>query len=327
MSNLILTVVDTRMETPLIRAITLRAADGATLPAFTAGAHLRVAVPGQKLPRCYSLVCLDDDAASFDAPVQYRLGVRLEDPGSGGSRHMHALKVGDTLEVDGPHNDFPLENAPDGELGGEVVLVAGGIGITPITAMAAALRRAGRPFQLHYYGRSRDQMAFLEPLAARHGQVLHVHPDDEADCSLALGALLDAMEADQPVYVCGPRAMIDALREAAGARQWLRERVRFELFTAPEAQAGDTGFEVELRQSGMALHVPADKTILEVLEEAGCDPLCDCRRGECGVCQATVLEGTPDHRDCYLSDEERAAGDVMQICVSRSRSPRLVLDL
>ena len=132
MSKLKLTVTDIRSETQTIRGITLKASDGKPLPAFTPGAHLKVSIPGQKEPRCYSLVCLDDDPAAFESPACYRLGVRLEDPSTGGSRHMHSLSVGDELEVDGPRNDFELHEAQINEHA--VVLVAGGIGITPIAS-------------------------------------------------------------------------------------------------------------------------------------------------------------------------------------------------
>jgi vanillate O-demethylase ferredoxin subunit len=180
---------------------------------------------------------------------------------------------------------------------------------------------------LHYYGRSRRQVSFLDALARQHGEALHIHADDDAATLMPIPALLDAPHPGQHLYVCGPKGMIDAVIAQAQARQWPRDHIHFELFVNAAPQFGDRAFEVELRQSGRVLQVPANKTILEVLEEAGCDPLFDCRRGECGVCQVAVLEGTPDHRDYYLSNAERDAGDVMQICISRSLSDRLVLDL
>ncbi|PLC48933.1 oxidoreductase [Pollutimonas subterranea] len=325
MAHLILTVTDIQVETPIIRSLVLEAANGQALPAFTAGAHVKVTIPGQAVPRCYSLVCLDADQTSFDAPERYRIGVRLEEPGTGGSRHMHGLKIGDTLQVEGPKNDFPLHDMATGE--SRTVLIAGGIGITPIISMTTALHHAQRPYELHYYGRSRDQMGFLEALTARHGDALQIHADDDATTQLALRDLLQKMEPSQHLYVCGPKGLIDAVIEQSRNLQWPPSQVHFEVFTSAAAMTGDKAFDVELRQSGRTLHIPADKTILDVLEEAGCDPMYDCRRGECGVCQATVLEGIPDHRDHYLSDSERKAGEVMQICVSRSHSDRLVLDL
>ncbi|NGM86417.1 oxidoreductase [Parapusillimonas sp. SGNA-6] len=325
MTQLNLVVADIKAETESIRTLVLASSDGQPLPAFAAGAHLKVAIPGQKEPRCYSLVCLDDEGTTFDAPTTYRLGVRLEDPGTGGSRYMHGLQPGDTLRAEGPRNDFALHDIQADDH--EVVLIAGGIGVTPITSMAATLKRAGHRYQLHYYGRSRGQMSFLDDLARQHRDALHIHADDEATSQAPIPALLDALHPGQHVYVCGPKGLIDAVIAQAEARQWAKDHVHFELFVNAAPQFGDRAFDVELRQSGRVLHVPADKTILEVLEEAGCDPLFDCRRGECGVCQVSVLAGTPDHRDYYLSNAERDAGNVMQVCISRSLSDRLVLDL
>src|SRR5690606_3006149 len=167
-----------------VRCLVLASGTGEPLPPFTAGAHLRVRIPNGKGSRCYSLVCLDDDPASFNAPLQYRLGIRLEEPGKGGSRFMHGLRTGDRLEAEGPCNDFPLHRVKSG--GPSVLLIAGGIGITPLTSMAAKLKRAGVAFQLHYYGRSRRQMGFLPRLAAQYGKALHIHASDETDTRLAL---------------------------------------------------------------------------------------------------------------------------------------------
>ncbi|ANQ85174.1 vanillate O-demethylase oxidoreductase [Azoarcus olearius] len=325
MPELELTISAIEAETPLIRTLHLRAPAGSSLPAFTPGAHLQVSVPGLADARCYSLVSFDADAAAFEAPLAYRLGVRLEDASRGGSRYMHGLAVGDTVKVSGPKNDFPLHAAEAGER--PIVLIAGGIGITPIAAMAASLQASGRAFELHYSGRSRDQLAFVDELAALAGNAFFVHADDDPASRLDLGALLDGLDTAQHLYVCGPKGMIDALIEGAKTRGWPSERVHFELFAAAAPVAGDQAFEVELAQSGKVLLIPADKTILDVMEAEGCDPMYDCKRGECGVCTATVLEGVPDHRDYFLSDAEKAGGKLIQICISRAKTPRLVLDL
>lgn len=325
MANLTLTVTQVQAETPIIRSIVLANANNEPLPGFTAGAHIKVSIPGQKEPRCYSLVCLNSDETLFSAPTSYRLGIRLEDASKGGSEYMHRLNVGDVLQVEGPKNDFPLHAAEPAEH--PAMLIAGGIGITPIAAMAATLKAQGRAFELHYYGRSREQMGFVPALAEHYGDALHLHADDDPATQLPLPQLLDRLDTVQHLYVCGPKGLIDAVVEQSHGKQWPHSHVHFELFTTAAPQAGDRSFDVELRQSGQVFHVPADKTILDVLEEAGCDPLFDCKRGECGVCQATVLEGIPDHRDYYLSDTEKAAGNVIQLCISRSHSDRLVLDL
>lgn len=325
MTNLNLTVLSVQSETPDVRSLVLGSGTNEPLPPFTAGAHLKVLIPGQSGSRCYSLVCIDDDPASFSAPNHYRLGIRLEDPGTGGSRFMHALRPGDSFEAEGPRNDFPLQGVQAG--GPSVLLIAGGIGITPLTSMAARLKRAGVAFDLHYYGRSRRQMGFLSRLAEQHGKALHIHASDETNSRLSLSELLDRTRPEQHIYVCGPKSLIDEVIQQSRDRGWPPSNVHFELFNNAALQAGERGFEVELKKSGKVFFVPPDKTILEVLEAGGCEPMFDCRRGECGACQAAVLEGLPDHRDYYLSQAERDAGKLIQICVSRSRSDRLVLDL
>lgn len=325
MQKLELTVSAIRAESPLIRSLQLCAASGDPLPAFSPGSHLQVHIPGLSDTRNYSLISFEPSERGFEAPQHYLLGVRLEESSSGGSRFMHGLAVGDRITVLGPKNDFPLHAPEPAEA--PIVLIAGGIGITPIAAMANALQAAGRPWVLHYSGRSRDQLAFVAELAALGGAALHLHADDDPASRLDIGALLSALAPSQHLYVCGPKGMIDALIEGAKTRGWPADRIHFELFTTAKPVSGDQAFEVELRQSGKTLTVPANKTILEVLESEGCDPMYDCKRGECGVCTATVLEGTPDHRDYFLSEAEKASGKMIQICISRAKSARLVLDL
>ena len=325
MTEFELVVVAAEAETALVRTLRLAAPAGGALPGFTPGAHLRVSVPGLAEHRCYSLLVFTPESAGFERPVEYRLGVRIEEPGRGGSRYMHGLVPGDRIRVTGPKNDFPLHAPVPDE--GAVVLMAGGIGITPIAAMAAALQAAGRPYVLHYSGRSRSQLGFIEELTGLAGPALHLHADDDPATRLDLDAELDRLDRRQHLYVCGPQAMIAALIDKAVQRGWPRERVHFELFAAAAPQAGDRGFEVELRRSGRVLTVPPGRTIVDVMEAAGCDPLYDCRRGECGVCVADVLEGVPDHRDCVLTEAEKAEGKRIHICVSRAKSARLVLDL
>ncbi|WP_038202624.1 PDR/VanB family oxidoreductase [Xenophilus azovorans] len=311
---------------PLIRRFTLRAVDGAPLPGFTAGAHVRVQVElpdGASDWRHYSLVNTHAGADTGAPQPHYTIAVRREDEGRGGSRWMHALQAGQRIEIEPPKNDFPL-----GAHAGCAVLVAGGIGITPLASMAAARRAAGLPVRMLYAGRSRALMAFLPELQALLGESLAVHADEERQgAPLDVAALLDGCAAEDQLYVCGPRAMLDAVLAAADARAWPRERVHFELFTAPVAAAGDQPIELVLAQSGQQLTVPAGQSILDCLIEHGCDPLFDCKRGECGVCSAAVVEGEPEHRDYFLSDAEKAGGKVMQICVSRAKGRRLVLDL
>jgi vanillate O-demethylase ferredoxin subunit len=269
--------------------------------------------------RHYSLVNLQPQA-DLRAPREYVIAIRREDSGRGGSRFMHTVQTGDVLTLEPPKNDFPLGT-------GRTVLVAGGIGITPVASMAAQCRAAGQDVRLHYAGRSRALLAFLPELQQLLGDDLRVHADDEAGAPLDVGALLQACGSDDTLHVCGPQPLLDAVLAGAQARGWPRERVRFELFSAPPASDGEAGYEVVLSQSGRTLQVAPGQTLLDCLVAAGCDPMFDCQRGECGVCSVNVLAGEIEHRDYFLSDAEKAAGKVMQICVSRARGPRLVLDL
>lgn len=319
--TLTLTVTEVRAETPLVRAISVARPHGEPLPSWQPGAHIRVKLPGGD-DRSYSLINLRDDPLATTRPHAYRLGIRLEDPSQGGSRFMHTLKPGDSVEVLPPSNNFPLN--PGAE---PIVLIAGGVGITPIASMAAALTTDKRPYRLYYAGRSRDQLAFIADLEALCGDRLTLHVDDAAGKVFDIRGLMASLTNNEPVYCCGPRPMIDAAIAAAKDLGWEAGRLRFELFAAAAPAAGDTSFEVVLKSSGESFLIPPDKTILDVLIEAGQDPLHDCKRGDCGICQVDVIEGVPDHRDYILTDTEKAEGKKMQICVSRSKSPRLVLDL
>ncbi len=318
---LTLIVTEVRAETPLVRAISLARPHSEPLPSWQPGAHIRVSLPGGG-DRSYSLINLRDDALATTRPHVYSLGIRLEDPSQGGSRFMHSLKTGDSVEVLPPSNNFPLNPGTE-----PIVLIAGGIGITPIVSMAAALTTDKRPYRLYYAGRSRDQLAFIKDLEALCGDRLVLHVDDTAGHVFDIRGLMTSLKNNEPVYCCGPRPMIDAAIAAAKDLGWEAGRLRFELFTAAAPVAGDAPFEVVLKSSGESFLIPPDKTILDVLIDAGKDPLHDCKRGDCGICQVDVVEGVPDHRDYILTDAEKAEGKKMQICVSRSKSERLVLDL
>jgi vanillate O-demethylase ferredoxin subunit len=325
---LLLRVAETRALNPLIRMVRLRAHDGAPLPGYRAGAHVRIEVEladGRRDWRHYSLINLSTQAAACAAPTEYVIAVRREDAGRGGSRYMHErVQAGQVLNVEAPKNEFELRAAP-----GCAVLLAGGIGVTPLVAMAAERVAQQAPVRMHYAGRSRDLMAFLPELQQLLGVALHVHADADAEAGAPLDveAVLDACAADDQLYVCGPKAMLDSVLARTQARGWTRERVHFEVFTTPTVDAADHAFEVVLAQSGRTLTVPADQSILDCLIEAGCDPMYDCKRGECGVCATPVIEGEIDHRDYVLSEREKREGNVMQICISRCKGTRLVLDV
>lgn len=318
-------VAESEALNPLIHRLVLRATAGGALPGYRAGAHVRVRVTlpdGKPDWRHYSLINPQPVTGATDAPTHYEIAVRREDEGRGGSRFMHGLKVGDTLEIEAPKNDFALQ-AGDGP----VLLVAGGIGVTPLLSMAAELRAAGRTVRMVYAGRSRALLAFVPQLQTLLGDALRVHTDDEAGAPLDIAALLDGCAPSESLYMCGPKAMLDAVLAAAQARGWAPGRVHFELFAAAQPEAGDQAFDVVLAQSGVTHRVGAHQSILDCLIDNGCDPLYDCKRGECGVCAVPVIEGEVDHRDYVLSASEKAANQVIQICISRARGPRLVLDL
>lgn len=324
MTAMTLRVARATLLNPLIRELELVRPEGGTLPGFEAGAHVRVQV---RLPdggtdwRPYSLVALD--AAAAAAPQRYVIAVRREAEGRGGSRFMHeGLREGELIAVEPPKHDFALQPGT-----GRVVLLAGGIGVTPVASMAAQALASGREVVMTYAGRSRDLMAYLAPLQALLGERLSVHADDEqGGAPLDVDAVLAGCGAADVVHVCGPQALLDQVLARAEARGWARERVRFELFAAPAAEAGDAPFEVELAQSGKTFTVGARQTLLEALTAHGCDPLFDCQRGECGVCAVPVMSGDIEHRDHVLTAREKAEGRVIQVCVSRARG-RLVLDL
>ncbi|MEM8740778.1 MAG: PDR/VanB family oxidoreductase [Pseudomonadota bacterium] len=280
-------------------------------PAHEAGAHIDVALaPGS---RSYSLI-------DWPGQTGWRIAVQCEDAGQGGSQAMHALALGDALTALGPKNDFPLA-----EHAGPALLLAGGIGITPLISHATALQAAGRPFAIHYTTRSRSAAAFIDPLQAAFGAALTLHHDDETP--LDLPALMGVQSPDTHLYLCGPRGMIDAARAAFIAAGLPESQLHIELFETTQPQEGDQPFEVEVADTGDVFTIPPGKTIIEVLEAAGHDLIYDCQRGDCGICQTDVIAGEPDHRDVVLSEAERASGKLIQICVSRAKSARLVLDL
>jgi ferredoxin-NADP reductase len=315
-----LVVTATSAETPQIRAIHLTRPHGEPLPSWDAGAHVKVRLPDGD-ERHYSLVNGSTDPAATTRPHAYLLGVRLEEASRGGSRFMHALQAGDTVRVSAPSNNFPLEPSTK-----PIMLVAGGIGITPLLSMAARLTANGDRFRMIYAGRSKGHLAFVKEVEALASARLTLHTDDRSGL-LDVNGLMESLQDGEPLYLCGPLPMIDAAIAAAKRLGWPKGRLHFEIFAASAPAAGDQPFEVVLANSGKSYNVPADKTILDVLIEAGEDPLHDCKRGECGICQVGVIEGTPDHRDYILSDAEKASGKMMQICISRSKTPRLVLDL
>jgi ferredoxin-NADP reductase len=291
--------------------------NGATLPPAEPGAHIDVHLPNG-LTRQYSL------AVPHAAPSAYVIGIKLDANGRGGSRYFfEQLENGQTLSISRPRNHFPLT-----ETAAHTVLIAGGIGITPIWAMVQALRtRAATTrttWELHYSCRSRADMAFADDLAGSKGA--HFHFDDEsAGRYLDLGAIVAAAPRDAHLYCCGPVPMLDAFHNAASS--FPPEQIHSEYFSAKEAPSLEGGFVVVLAKSGKEFLVPHGKSILQTLRDGGLDLDSSCEEGICGVCEKTVVSGVPDHRDVILSDAEHAANKTMMICCSGSKSERLVLDM
>ncbi len=307
-------------ETPEVCALELVAADGGALPPFEAGAHLDVHLP-DGLVRQYSLC--NDPAETR----RYLIAVLREAESRGGSVAVHdALREGDTLTIGAPRNHFQLA-----ESAAHSLLLAGGIGVTPLLAMAEALAARGADFSLHYCTRNAARVVFgsrlaQPPLAGR--VQLHLSEGPHAD-RLDIAATLAAAAADSHLYVCGPARFIQAALDAAHALGWPEARVHREFFAAPEVEAAgpEQAFELHLARSGLTVRVEAGQSAVEALHAAGVEVPVSCEQGVCGTCLTTVLEGTPDHRDAYLTDEERAANDQFLPCCSRAVGGRLVIDL
>ncbi|MFD9462308.1 PDR/VanB family oxidoreductase [Streptomyces sp. NPDC060027] len=292
-----------------VLALTLRHPLGAELPSWEPGAHIDV-VLGPDLERQYSLCGDPTDRRAW------RIAVLREPDGRGGSAYVHGqLAEGDLVHVRGPRNHFALAPAS------RYRFVAGGIGITPILPMLAAAEAAGAEWSLLYGGRTRGSMAFTGELG-RFGDRVTLAPQDETGL-LDLAPVLDEVPEGTLVYCCGPGPLLDAVEERCPAGPLHVERFR----PKPGQEGGETGFEVVLDRSGRTLNVAPGVSVLDTVRAAGVEVLFSCTEGTCGTCETDVLEGTPDHRDSVLTDEEREAGGTMLICVSRCRGKRLVLDL
>ena len=297
-----------------VRTITLASPDGTALPAWSPGAHIDIVLV-EDLTRQYSL-CGDtsDDTT-------WRIGVLAAPDSRGGSVRVHELETGDTVRVRGPRNHFPLVGAASYQF------IAGGIGITPILAMIAEAEAACASWSLLYGGRQRASMAFLGELEKYGQDRVTISPQDERG-HLNLAECLGTPRPGTLVYCCGPEGLLTAVEEACAA--WPAGSLHIERF-APKAVSADDGstgtFELVLQRSGLTLQVPPDKSVFDVVTDAGVSVLGSCFEGVCGTCEQGVIDGDVDHRDSILSDEEREANEYMMICVSRCRSARLTLDL
>jgi vanillate O-demethylase ferredoxin subunit len=292
--------------------------DGAPLPAFEAGAHIDVHLAG-KLVRQYSLC---------NAPGEthrYQIGVLRDADSRGGSQAMHDhIDTGSVLQISAPKNHFRLVPAQ------RTLLLAGGIGVTPILAMAEALAAQGAAFEMHYSARSPERAAFKERIGASgFADQVHFHYDSgDTAQQLDLAQLLAVSDPGTHVYVCGPQGFIDHVLGSARAHAWPAAQLHVEYFSAAAVDTGgDEAFDVKLASSGKIVTVSAGKTVIKVLAEQGVEIPYSCEEGVCGTCLTRVLEGVPDHRDMYLTEEEQAANDQFTPCCSRAKTKVLVLDL
>jgi vanillate monooxygenase ferredoxin subunit len=318
MEHLAVKVVSKKIEAEDIASFELATADGAPLPAFSAGSHIDVQVPGG-LTRQYSLC---NDAAERH---RYRIAV-LRDPASrGGSTAMHdAVKAGDVLHISEPRNHFPLQHAK------RSLLFAGGIGVTPLLCMAQRLAAIGADFVLHYCTRSVERTAFRTEIAnSAFADRVRFHydagpPEQKLDLEADLGAPDPACR----LYVCGPTGFIDYVVGMAKVKGWSADQIHLEYFgAAPKDSSGDSAFDVRVASSGKTYTVAAGQSVVQALLEHGVEILTSCEQGVCGTCITRVLEGEPDHRDLYFTDEEHAKNDQFTPCCSRAKSKILVLDL
>ncbi|OOL33360.1 ferredoxin [Rhodococcus rhodochrous] len=285
-----------------------------SLPSWDPGAHIDLCLPNG-LTRQYSL-CGDpaDDST-------YRLGILREPASRGGSSYIvDEIVAGAHIEVRGPRNHFPMLSAD------RYVFVAGGIGITPLLPMIAAAQASGAEWELHYGGRSRQSMGFLDEITALPEDRVRLYPEDEVGL-IDLATVLAEHRAGTLVYTCGPGSLLQAIEERTA--HWPVGSVHMERFEPKEFDqpASTDSFEIELSDSGRVLVVPPDRSVLQVLQDADVEVYSSCQDGTCGTCETTVLAGEVEHRDSILCAEEQAANDRMYICVSRAACPRLVLEL
>ncbi|NKX55752.1 PDR/VanB family oxidoreductase [Arthrobacter mobilis] len=311
-------VVIDRVETAAdqVVSLVLRRLDGEPFQPWQPGAHIDVHL-GEGLVRQYSL------CSPLEELDHLRIGVLRVPDSRGGSRAVHELEAGSPLTISEPRNNFPMLDSR------RYLFVAGGIGITPLIPMIEAAEKAGKDWQLVYGGRSRGTMAFADRLLERYGpDRIQIIAEDEAG-RMDLDAILGLPRAHMLVYACGPSGLLGAIEERCMG--WPPGALHTERFVASALGAGAASepFEVELARTGTTVTVPTDKSILDAVEEVGVRVLSSCRGGLCGTCETQIISGEPEHRDAVLSEEDREAGEVMLVCVSRAAAgcPRLVLDL
>jgi ferredoxin-NADP reductase len=319
MSNTLTAFVHTlRFEANDIISLELRPAPGVLFPPFEAGSHIDLHLPNGML-RNYSLLNSQDEEG------RYVIGVLRDRASRGGSRSVHQdLRIGMTLPISTPRNNFKLH-----EDARHSVLVAGGIGVTPILSMARRLKALGRSFELLYFARSRASAGFVDDLVAL-GMSAHWHFDDERGAPPDLKALLGRRPADAEThyYACGPAVMLDAFEAVCAELGHTHAHIeRFNAVAVAAKSGAQAVYTVQLQRSGKTFTITPEKSLLITLLDAGIDVPCSCREGICGTCETQVISGIPDHRDSVLSAKEKAAGKSMMLCVSGCKSNALVLDI
>ncbi len=318
--DLEVTIREIRRETSEIRSFILEPRPGETLPPFRPGAHIDVCpVPG--FIRQYSLAGDPADGS------HYLIGVKREQNGRGGSSAMHSqLQEGGTLKISRPKNNFALRDT-----GGRSILLAGGIGVTPLLSMAQALASERLSFDFHYFARSNGELAFRDLITTSgwSRQVAYHFGLVPPLLNDVLDEILRSPGPDDVIYLCGPGPFMDVVGAVAEQAGWPADAVILEHFSAdpPKLTPGADEFVIRLAKRSIELVVPPDKAIIEVLREAGIEIQTSCEQGVCGTCVTPVLEGEPEHNDMFLSDEERTSGHLFTPCVSRAKSKLLVLDI
>ncbi|MDJ1135668.1 PDR/VanB family oxidoreductase [Streptomyces iconiensis] len=310
--HLAVVVRQLRWEADGVLSVEFCAADGGDLPPWRPGAHIELALP-TGITRQYSLCGSPEDRS------RYRIGVLRERVGRGGSEYVHMfLRPGQPLRLRGPRDNFGFDRARS------YLFIAGGVGITPILPMVHQAEAWGVPWQLVYGGRRAASMAFRDELRP-YGDRVQLYPEDAVG-RIPLARWLDREQEGTDIYACGPEPLLTAV-ESAGAH-WRPGALHLERFKARKKPAQQNSpVEVVCAQSDRTVTVPSDTSVLSALEGAGIPVAGSCREGVCGTCETRVLDGEPDHRDDILSEQDRATGDRMYVCVSRARGPRLVLDV
>lgn len=303
--------------TPNIRSFELIAEDEGDLPTFTAGSHIDV-ILGNGLIRQYSIANCSSERD------HYIIGVLEDENSRGGSSYIHQqFEVGHRIEISEPRNLFPIHQNTQ-----KALLFAGGIGVTPILSMAYHLKRNNIPFELYYFVRSEEAIAFKEIFKSEFAEHIHFHIENDAQTQVDVNQILNNPEVDKHLYICGPNGFMDFIFTAADQHHWQKDHLHKEYFAAEVIDCDEnTEFSVQIASTGQLIPIAADETITDVLDKNGIHIAVSCEQGICGTCLTNILEGEPEHRDMFLTDEEHASNQIFTPCCSRAKTKILVLDL